>query len=395
MAGLAALYGAQPGAGTLKALYQDDPRYALAQQAIQSGTSTAPAQGGWGEALARAFQGTLGGYMSGQIKNDADSKEQGKAQTMADAMALGRDQPAQTQQYGDGTKIDWNARPGSTDNMVSALMSNPDTSSVGMGLQGAMMDNKMATDQELAKLKLANDLKGSEPITPYQQADLKQKQDKIDAGGGGISYTMPDGTEIQIGGSGKGAGGMKEYQAAASSRAQLLGDGLKTLENNISDPSVSPLRMAIGDTMKGTALGDLGATKLQGDKENIASAGRDAALEGMASAVTGAGVTKDQFTRFTNMLPKAADTQPVKDAKFDNAYNFLLNQTNVAGPIAEQLKQHIVERNQARQQVGAPGAAGATTPTVIPTAKGQFNAAAAKQAGYTDAEIQQFLQGQQ
>lgn len=383
MPGLAALYGQSPQ--SLKELYQLDPKYQLAQQALQSGTSTAPAQGGWGEGLARVFQGALGGKMARDAKSEAESQQRNSQQTLTDALSLGKDLPAETKQYQDGTSIDWEARPGNQDAMIQALSGNKDTAPIGMGIQGAMMDAQIENSQ-----------KANEPITPYQQATLKQAQDKLDAGSNGISYTMPDGTEIQIGGTGKG-GNMKEYQAQASSRATLLGDGLKTLEKNINDPAVSPLRMAVGDTVKGSALGDLAATKMQSDPENIASAGRDAALEGMASSVTGAGVTKDQFTRFTNMLPKTGESDAVQQAKFDNAYNFLLNQTNIAGPVADQIKQHILERTQTRQgTVGPASAAGSSTVPqgVVPTAKGQFNAAAAKAAGYTDAEIQQFLQGQ-
>jgi hypothetical protein len=205
MAGLAALFGQNPQ--SLKSLYVDDPRSQLAQTALQQGTNMAPAQGGWGEALARAFQGGMGGYMQGEIMKDAKRREADKAATLATALSVGKDLPAESKTYSDGTVIDWQARDGNQA-MINALGSNPDTAPIGMSVQAQMMDNERAQSAELAKMRLAGELKAAEPITPYQEAQLGIDRDKleldrmkVESGSNGISYTMPDGTVVQVGGS--------------------------------------------------------------------------------------------------------------------------------------------------------------------------------------------------
>lgn len=335
--------------GDLRSKYLTDPRLALAQTALQAGSSAAPVQGGIGEGLARVFQGWAGGKELGDLENDYKGKEATRADTVANALSLGIDQPAETKKYDDGTTINWDARAGNQDAMIKALTANPDTQDMASTLQLQRMQGTTDLNAKLAELKLANQLKGAEPITPYQKAQLGMEQRKLNAGLGGISYTMPDGTQIQIGGTGKG-GKINAEQGQAASRSTMIGDGLKSMENLISSPQVSPVRMALANSIGGSNIGDLAATSMRTPQEQQLSAATDSALEGLASAVTGAGVTSDQFTRFKNMLPNAADASTTKDAKFDQAYNFLLTQTNIAGPIAKQIQDHVVERNLERQQ---------------------------------------------
>ncbi|TXH44513.1 MAG: hypothetical protein E6Q97_32420, partial [Desulfurellales bacterium] len=59
----------QPVIPEIAKAFENDPRTRLAQQAIATGTSTAPvAYGkyGWADGLARALQGVVGGYMNKQ-----------------------------------------------------------------------------------------------------------------------------------------------------------------------------------------------------------------------------------------------------------------------------------------------------------------------------------------
>ena len=179
----------------------------------------------------------------------------------------------------------------------------------------------------------------------------------------GMSVTLPDGTVMQVGGSGK----MTEAQGQASSRGTLLGNGLQTIDANIASPNVNPYRQAAADTIQGMgAPGRLVATKIRSDEENMLNAGNAGALEGVASAVTGAGVTKDQFDRFTSMLPNSADSGDVRAQKFKSALTFLENQLQVAGPRGQQILatdtglQQLMQKYGVGQSVtGGVGAVGA------------------------------------
>lgn len=153
---------------------------------------------------------------------------------------------------------------------------------------------------------------------------------------------------------------MTETQQQASSRSSLISSGLKSLGSLMDSPQVSGGRMAIADTV-GMAgpIGQYAAQQIRSPEEQKFTAGRDSALEGMASAVTGAGVTQDQFARFTNMLPSPADDPSVRPQKLVNAYDFLLTQTKIAGPVANEIAAAAAE---ARAKIKAPAPSGGLTP---------------------------------
>lgn len=425
MAGLAALYGQQPQ--SLKSLYVDDPRAQMAQLAIQQGSNMAPAQGGWGEALARAFQGGMGGYMQGQIKKDVDAREAAKAQTMATALEVGRDMPAESKTYGDGTTINFDARNGN-EAMINALGSNPDTAPIGMAVQASMMDNQLAQNQEFAKMKLANELKSSEPMTPYQQAQIGIDQQKLSQGSNGISYTMPDGTEIQIGGNGNKEFGKQVGKNLGSKAAP---------EDNPVAKLTSTIQMAKeAKRLNEVASGGYGAKAQQliGRATNDAvmsegmMKGRDAysKIESLA-ATMGAEALKPLMgsAQLSNVDVSTAKTAASFDPnmttrergeRINQLEGVLTRKRDLAAAEQEAARQGRmfgepeIRQFYAQQGIdydtgapikqgglGVPSVAGSSTKpqqTKIPTAKGQFDAAAAKAAGYTDAEIQQFLQGQ-
>lgn len=63
-----------------------DPRYALAQALQNSSSSTAPAQGGLGEALARAVGGGIAGYQRGRVMKEYQAKDNEARDQLAKAL---------------------------------------------------------------------------------------------------------------------------------------------------------------------------------------------------------------------------------------------------------------------------------------------------------------------
>lgn len=112
---------------------QSDPRLAYARALMQNGASTAPVQS-WGEGLARALQGGLGGYFQGQSEREYKTRDDAYQTTMADALAKFGTDP---------------------DAAVAALGANPDTASTAFGYR-----MKLAETDAAAKAQLVRELAG-------------------------------------------------------------------------------------------------------------------------------------------------------------------------------------------------------------------------------------------
>lgn len=158
--------------------------------------------------------------------------------------------------------------------------------------------------------------------------------------GQGLSVTLPDGTVVQQGGSVKPP---NESQMQAGNRAQLVQDGLGKLEALYNDPNISPWNVGIADTVG--SLGPIGAvagSTMKSDAEQQFSAAKASALEGMAASITGAGVSKDQFERYSQMLPDITDKPGTRKAKLQAANDYLKvvlrNAGAAAAPVLEIMK---------------------------------------------------------
>ena len=152
---------------------------------------------------------------------------------------------------------------------------------------------------------------------------------------------------------------MTETQQQAASRSNLISGGLQQLSDVMLNPTVDPTRMALADTVEGIGpLGSVLGNNIRTPDEQRFIAGRDAAIEGFASAVTGAGVTQDQFGRFSRLLPQGSEDPQVRREKLRNAYEFLLTQTQIAGPIANNIRAEVMQLRE--QGVGQPQAGGLT-----------------------------------
>lgn len=162
---------------------------------------------------------------------------------------------------------------------------------------------------------------------------------KLAQKGAGFTTTLPDGTVIQMGGSTKP---VTEAQATAGSRAGMISDGMTKLFQTYDNPNVNIMR-----TLGATALdqipvvGQTLGNELRSGPEQEQKTAKAIALEGIASAVTGAGVAKDQFIRYQSMLPDPTDKPGTRVFKLKVANNFLRQQLIAAGPSGKEIAAQI------------------------------------------------------
>jgi hypothetical protein len=168
---------------------------------------------------------------------------------------------------------------------------------------------------------------------------------------------------------------LTEAQGQAAARAQLLQQGLQGYESTLFNPEVRPAAMAAADTVSALGpLGRLAAGSIRNDTEAQLNAAQAKALEAMAASVTGAGVTQDQFDRFSSMLPSAYEGDATKRVKLKAAYDYLLGLSNLTGDMRGQLQERIktmAENSKANQ--GPPaGISGAEWNAMTPEEKALF-----------------------
>jgi hypothetical protein len=139
-----------------------------------------------------------------------------------------------------------------------------------------------------------------------------------------------------------------QSEGQAASRSTLMKDALEGFEATMNSPNVSPGKMALADTVG--AMGPVGAyiadSKIRSPDEQRFAVNKAGALEAMASAVTGAGVTKEQFDRFTTRLPTGNEDPQVRNEKLISAYKFLSTQATLSGPLGAELKAQLDQKIQ-------------------------------------------------
>lgn len=150
---------------------------------------------------------------------------------------------------------------------------------------------------------------------------------------------------------------MTETQSQAASRSGLINNGLRGLSEVMLKPTVSAGNMSIAkvaSSLMPEGAQDVVRNNILTPDEQRFEASKGAALEGFAASVTGAGVTQDQFQRFNNILPTGSEDPQVQREKLANAYEFLLTQTKIAGPIADQIKEEAMRLRVAPEQGSVP-----------------------------------------
>lgn len=157
--------------------------------------------------------------------------------------------------------------------------------------------------------------------------------------GQGMSVTLPDGTVMQVGGTQKP---VSESQAAAGSRATMIQDGVSKLQSLYNSPNISiPRSLGASVLDQFGPIGQAAGGALRSDDEQQWKAAQGAALEGLAAAVTGAGVTSGQFERYQSMLPQLTDKPETRKSKLAFANKFLQSQLTAAGPAGAALAKQI------------------------------------------------------
>lgn len=163
------------------AAYLRDPQLAMSTDFITKGTDTSPVKSPW-EGLARAVKAGIGGYMAGQLRQDYSDQAGKIAGERSNAIGLMTGKPAETQSYGDGTTINWNAQ---APNMGAAM------ATLGPGNQ-ELQDKLLGFENE-------KNMKGVDLANAIKVKDYEYKHDPEKA----IASAMAD----YLRGTSSGAGG--------------------------------------------------------------------------------------------------------------------------------------------------------------------------------------------
>lgn len=387
--------------------YMTDPRLALAMELQKTGSSTAPVQTSL-EGLARALQGVVGGYQQSQLKDEYQQKGDGLTSALAQAMgspkaSMGipefKDPGAvDNAEMGTTARAGWQTlvpaiEPGMA-SVAALLKSNPEYGN-NKYIQDAAQNADMSALE--SKTKLQDKIRETQTLFPYELA-------KAEAMGGIRAQQPPSGY-------------------------RNTGDGsLAPIPGGPADPAAKPVKPMPATALKmqnedldaiGTVNGinsDLAAFSKQIDEgkldlglfSNMTNAARNAT--GMSSE------NSRNYASFRNTLEKLRNDSlrlnkgVQTDGDAQRAWNELMTNINDNDLVKQRIEEitKINERaadlkklniDNVRANYGAepmdftkyekrPSAIGGVDET-DPRIK------AAKEAGYTDEEIQQFLKGGQ
>lgn len=148
--------------GQVKDAFLTDPRQQMIKNMMEQSGSGTPQYGGPWAAMARALSGGLAGIAENKLQSKYQDRQKDYTDTMTRALSQGVDQPAQTQNYGDGSTINWDARPGDSNTMMNTLAGNPDTTGLAQDIM-----------QKTAEAKLQYAMAANKPLTPFEQAQLQ------------------------------------------------------------------------------------------------------------------------------------------------------------------------------------------------------------------------------
>lgn len=163
--------------------YQSDPRVLMAHQLMQQGMQPIEPNRMAGkyvvpisplEGLSKALTAGLGGYEAGQLRNEYQNRATVQSETLAKALQAGSGTPAQSDLP--GPSIDGSAgynipeKPGNQQEMMNILASNPDTADMGVKLLLKKMEPQGgATDYVVQKIMADNPgMSYTEALYAYQ-----------------------------------------------------------------------------------------------------------------------------------------------------------------------------------------------------------------------------------
>lgn len=137
--GFGLLQGGGQYGGPISLARARDPRYAMAQAMIDTGTSGAPARTNL-EGLSRAGQALVGAWLMKDANNEYNNRESNRSLAIANALRDASGMPAETKSYGDGTTINWDAVKPNMNKAIGTLAANPDTADTALQWQKGEMD---------------------------------------------------------------------------------------------------------------------------------------------------------------------------------------------------------------------------------------------------------------
>lgn len=260
-------------------------------------------------------------------------------------------------------------------------------------------------------------------VQRHNMATEATAQQKLEQGTNGISYTMPDGTEIQIGGSGNKAMGTQMGKNLGN-KAVTEGSDVAKLTNTLS---MVQQAKALNEKAYGGYQGAIAQGIGRATNDVLTS---DKGIEARNAYTQMQSLAKTMGAEALKPLMGSAQLSNVDVATAQTAASFDPNMTTAERAARLQQLEDIITRKRdlaaaeqeaARRGIpfgepevrqfyasrgmnydtGAPlqqqgqsaQAPAPQQPAVLSTPRGQFDVGAARAAGYTDAEIQQFLQG--
>jgi hypothetical protein len=161
---------------------------AMGQRILQQGSSMAPVQS-WGEGLARALQGAVGGFVSSNADERADTRAKRTVETMADILS---------------------APPGERDSRIAALKNAPDVDTDTLvPIMGNILSQRMADEYKTAAGMKAYRAAGGKVGDGQQQGpltiDITPLPSGTASGPGGFANNVGNIRATNINWDGKGA----------------------------------------------------------------------------------------------------------------------------------------------------------------------------------------------
>lgn len=133
-------------------MMQNDPRYQLAHSLLQNGLAPQTGEAGGLGVLAQALTAGLGAYETKNLSNEYKGRQQTAATDLSSALGQINGRDAETQGYKDGTNINWDAQAPDMNAGIRTLASNPDTADVATQLQLKQIEAKQSLANKLAEL---------------------------------------------------------------------------------------------------------------------------------------------------------------------------------------------------------------------------------------------------
>jgi|GEM_PF-5208933 len=288
------------GGGQIQSAYQDDPRRQIAQNLMQSGSSTAPVQSVT-EGIARALSGAAGGYFAGEARRDTEAKEADRRKKMSDVLssisapveaAPALNVPAEFADLGAAITRDPTATEQQQRLVDGVSTFDPDQ---GLSMRAALMQSQIAAqqaaeaaqiarEQQLGDLQVQRDFQmklkrtapGAAPTAPvpgrdvpFSDAVANQRRDLAKAGGSNVNVNSAgQPTNPMLEAAGKGVSGTMADWTSKGREAYGFVSQIGDLRNILS----SGVKTGFGQEFKNDATRMMSSVGIEIDAANMDAA---------------------------------------------------------------------------------------------------------------------------